>query len=328
MDVYWLAGGGVERCATADLPALLARPDGFVWVDIPACAEQDVRELREAFGFHSLALRDCCERNLVPKVHAYADHLFIILHAPEPEASGHVHLLELDQFVGRRYLVTLHGPLDAGVPLDAALRETRAVLARVEAGRLRPKSPADLSYSIVAALTRHMEAFLSSLRSRVATLEQRVMEGDLKNPELALEEMFRLRHELLTVRTMATESRELYARVIAIAPRFVPAEDRPFMEDLLDLFDRIRSMCDSEREFLQGVIDFYQTRTTTKMNIAMERLALLTALLLPVTAVASIYGMNIIVSEHTHLVHLAVVLILLGIIMALMLQWTRRQGWW
>ena len=63
-------------------------------------------------------------------------------------------------------------------------------------------------------------------------------------------------------------------------------------------------------------------------DIAMERLALLTALLLPVTAVASIYGMNIIVSEHTHLVHLVVVLVVLLVIMMLMLQWTKRQGWW
>jgi Mg2+ and Co2+ transporter CorA len=44
--------------------------------------------------------------------------------------------------------------------------------------------------------------------------------------------------------------------------------------------------------------------------------------------VASIYGMNIIVSEHTHLVHLVVVLVVLVVIMMLMLQWTRRQGWW
>src|SRR5438094_183961 len=168
MDVYWLSGGGIERCHVEDVPALLARQDGFLWADVPACGEHHLRVLRELFGFHPLALRDCHERNLVPKVHAYADHLFIILHAPEPEATGHVRLLELDQFVGRRYLVTVHGPLGEDAPLDVALRETRGVLARVEAGRLRPKSPADLSYSIVAALARRMESSLAALRGNVA----------------------------------------------------------------------------------------------------------------------------------------------------------------
>ena len=156
---------------------MLAREDGFVWVDVPECDERATRLLSEVFGFHSLALRDCLERSLLPKIPAYADYVFLILHAPEPGEAGHVHFLELDQSVGRRYLVTVHGPLGEGVPLDAALRETRAPLGRMSVGRFRPGSPAELSYAIVTALTRHMEAFVWALAHRVAALEQRVMRG-------------------------------------------------------------------------------------------------------------------------------------------------------
>ena len=74
----------------------------------------------------------------MPRAHVYPDHLFVVLHAPEEGEGGHVHYVELDQFIGRGYLVTVHGPLAPSVPLDTALRETRAVLQRVEAGRLRP----------------------------------------------------------------------------------------------------------------------------------------------------------------------------------------------
>ncbi len=76
------------------------------------------------------------------------------------------------------------------------------------------------------------------------------------------------------------------------------------------------------------MIDFYQTRTITKLNIAMERLALITALLLPVTAVASIYGMNIIVFPETNLGQVVVALAVIVAIMAVMFQWVKRQGWW
>jgi Mg2+ and Co2+ transporter CorA len=67
------------------------------------------------FGFHPLAIRDSANRNQVPKIHRYDDHLFLVLHAPQPGAGGHVHYVELDQFIGDRYLVTVHGPLNPAV---------------------------------------------------------------------------------------------------------------------------------------------------------------------------------------------------------------------
>lgn len=328
MDIHWISSGGVEQRDSAELAALLAKNDGFVWVDLPECDAHNAEMLADIFGFHPLAVRDCLERTHVPKVHAYSDHLFVILHAAELGNSGHVHLLELDQFVGRRYLVTVHGPLGKGVPLEVALRETRATQQRIVSGRYQPRFPAELSYTIVTGVVRHLETMVALLATKIAALERRVIQGEIDNPDAVLEAMFHLRHELLTVRTIAAHSREVYARIVMLAPRFMPAEERPFMEDLVDQFDRIRSICDSEHAFLQGVIDYYQTRTITRLNITMERLALLSALLLPVTAVASIYGMNIIVFERTNVVQVVGVLSVLGLLVISMFFWARRRGWW
>src|SRR5262245_3762618 len=112
-----------------------------------------------------MAVQDCVERNRVPKMHAYADHVFVVLHTPERGERGHVHYVELDQFVGRNYLVTVHGPLNPAVDPEAALRETRAVLGRIRTGRLRPATPFALSYAIVSAMARSQEAFVETLTS-------------------------------------------------------------------------------------------------------------------------------------------------------------------
>src|SRR4051794_17134998 len=124
MDVRWLTADGVQHRKPADLPELLAADDGLVWVDIPQCDEEAARVLSEVFGFHPRAVQACVERNRVPKVHAYADHVFVVLHVPELGAAGHVHYVELDQFIGPRYLVTVHGPLNPAVDPQAALRDT------------------------------------------------------------------------------------------------------------------------------------------------------------------------------------------------------------
>jgi Mg2+ and Co2+ transporter CorA len=327
VQVRWISPPAIELHATRDVKALLERDDGFVWVDVPECDDDSAALLLEVFGFHPLAVKACRERSHVPKVHAYQDHQFVVLHAPESGDAGHVHLLELDQFVGRRYLVTTHGPLGERVDPDSALRETRALAERLDAGRFRPASPAELSHAIVSRLSVRMESFVSALANRIAIVERRIMNDDARDPEAMLEEIFRLRHELLTVRTMAAQSREAYARMLSLA-RAVPAEGHAFIEDIVDQFDRLRSLCDGEKEFLQGVLDFYQSRTTTKMNIAMERLALLASILLPVTAVASVYGMNIITNDRTDFPHVAVVVgVMLGV-MLFMFRWAKRQGWW
>jgi len=196
------------------LQKLLKAEDGFVWVDIPAGDEEAVHVLSEVFRFHPMAVKDAVERNRVPKVHAYHDNVFVILHAPERGKHGHVHYVELDQFIGVRYLVTVHGPTNPAVRPDAAARETRAVLERIQARRLRPVTPSQLSHAIVTGLTREQEDFIEMLTKDVWQLEQRLTGGNVGDPEEYLDELFRARHGLLAVRTMGAQSGAIYHWVI------------------------------------------------------------------------------------------------------------------
>ena len=104
-------------------------------------------------------------------------------------------------------------------------------------------------------------------------LEQRVTdEGHNDDPEALLEDLFEVGHQLLAIRTMATHSAETY-RGMAKRIRSAPADERPIAADLADRFEMVRSMADGQKEFVHGVIEFYQTRTSTHMTIAAESLA-------------------------------------------------------
>ena len=141
MDIRLITPERVGRHEVADLPDLLAREDGVLWVDIPEGDPDAVRGARARCSrFHPKAVQDCIGRSPVPKVHVYADHVFVVLHAPEAGAGGHVHYVELDQFIGQRYLVTVHGPVNVAVDPAAARVETDLVAARVDGGRLVPPS--------------------------------------------------------------------------------------------------------------------------------------------------------------------------------------------
>jgi Mg2+ and Co2+ transporter CorA len=184
-----------------------------------------------------------------------------------------------------------------------------------------------VSYAVGSAIARRQRALIGAVAEKLPELEQEVMGGDFRQPEALLDQLFLIRHELLTARTMAAQTCDVYGRISTL-DRMVPEEDQKFAKDLTDQFDRVRSIGDGESQFLFGVIDLYQTRVSTKMTVAMERLAVIAAVTLPITAVASIYGMNMIVYQNTHWIQLAIVVFVMLTISALLLRWARRQGWW
>ena len=327
MDLWFVDPEGIRPHDASELTTLLQRTDGFVWIDMLAQDELADGVLTDVVGAHPLVVADCRQRNHVPTVHGYPDHVFVVLHSPFAGSAGHVHLLELDQLVGRRYLVTVHGPINPVVDPAEALRETAAARNRIERGTFRPASPAELSHGIGSAIVRSQRSMISAVAESLPELEQQAMASDFRRPEELLERLVLIRHELITVRTMAAQSHEIYARIRGL-DRVVPEAERIYASDLAEQFDRLRSMADGESHFLFGVIDLYQTRVTTKMTVAMERLAVIAAITLPVTALASIYGMNVIVNDSTHVVQLVLVLALMASISLLLLRWTKKQGWW
>ncbi|GII42082.1 magnesium transporter CorA family protein [Planotetraspora phitsanulokensis] len=347
MDVRLISDDGIEDRSVGELPALLARQDGLVWVDIPGCDKDAARVLSEVFAFHPLAIKDCVERNRVPKMHAYLDHLFVVLHEPERGERGHVHYIEIDQFIGRNYLVTVHGPVNPAVDPEVALRETRAVLARIKAGRLRPDSAFELSHAIVSAVMRNQEEYVETVTSDVWRLEQRVTGGQVGEPEEFLNELFRARHGLLAVRTMAALSAAIYGGMANLT-RISPGGQR-LVVDIAGQFERIRSVADGEREYLQGVIEFYQTTLTIKaaligqaqneevkhlteasytQNEEIKKISAWAAIFFAPTLVGTVYGMNF---EHMPELHWALGYPLAVVAMALasgaLYMMFKRRGW-
>ena len=128
---------GVERRKPDEMESLLDG-QGLIWIDVAHWDAMTEEKLAEQLNLHPRAMRDCAVRNPVPKMHVYPDQVFLVLHAPERGARGHVHYIELDQYVGPNWLLTVHGPMNPVVPLEAAYVETGAIARRLESGKLQP----------------------------------------------------------------------------------------------------------------------------------------------------------------------------------------------
>jgi magnesium transporter len=326
MQVRFLDDQGAHPRDADDVVELFAHTDGFFWIDVPEW-DAEAEALLRGLGCHPMVLDGCRQRNYVPTVHGYDDHVFVTTQSPHLGHAGHVHLLELDQIVGEQYIVTVHGPINPGLDLAHALVETSGVLARIDGGRFHPKTPAELSYALTSAVARRQSALIRQVAEKLPGLEHQVMSSRLRDPEALLETMFLIRHELITTRTMAAQCHDIWVRMDEIS-RLAGHSDTAYARDVAGQFERVRSLADGESLFLFGVIELYQTKVHTKMTVAMERLAVIAAVTLPITAIASIYGMNVIVNDETHYTSLVIVLAVMLAISLMLLRWARRQGWW
>ena len=327
MELRWIDSEDVGIHDLSELPDLRKRNEGFVWLDIPEWNDEAETVLAKEFHFHPMAITESRNRNHIPRVHVYPHHVFIVVHAPEIGAGGHVHYLELDQFVGDNFLVTVHGPVSPKVPLESALRETSSVAARLDSGRLHPTSPFGLTYAIVSSIARREAEMVAEIAREVGLMEQRVMADVKEDPQEFLSELFAARHELLTIKTMAIQGSEIYRRAIKLTT-FAPPEGLELMKDVLDQYETVAHISDSQLVFLMGVTEFYRARTDTKMTIAAERLAVIAAITLPITSLSSVVGMNVIVNDQTHWGWLALLLLAMLIMSLILLRWAHKQGWW
>ena len=327
MTVRFVAGGGVVEAPVEEIPVLVKREDGFLWLDVPVWTSQLDGLLAGELELHPVAREYCRVRNHMPMVHGYRDHVFMVLHRPVVLGQGETLLVELDLFVGDRFVVTVHKRDEQAIAAVEGMSEIEETVARIGAGRIAPRTPVELTHALVSLMALRQRLLVQDVAVRVAEVEQKVLRRQMTNPERALEEMFLVRYELLSVRTTAAHSEEVLARARKLLGPGHP-DDEAQLADLQDMFRRVHRMTDSEQELLAGVIDLYRTRNDTKLTIASERLAVLAAITLPATAISSVYGMNVIVNPHTEVVQLIIALIIMATISAYLLRWTKKQGWW
>lgn len=323
MEVRLVSSTGVERRMPQELASLIGSADGFAWLDVPVIDEAAITLLSTALPIDGDIVQACAERTLVPKVEKRDDYLFLVVHSLDEDG----HLLQLSQIICPDVLVTVHGPLTPGVDVELARRETNAVAANLEEGRLEVSAPIAVVQLIVTELAQGLEDLLATTAAKGGALDRRLREGETGNPEKFLDEVFSVRHGLVTIGNRAAQTRQACMTLLSLGQPLLEQEATAF-EALSARFDRLTSLCDGEKEFLQGVLDFYESQVNTRMNIAMARLALIAAVTLPVTAIGGFFGMNTIVNSETDVLYTILILVLMVGLGGVMFLWAKRQGWW
>jgi magnesium transporter len=271
-----------ENCVAADISEFRQIDQNVVWADVSDPTSQDFEDLAEEFGFHHLSIEDCRNEHQRPKVEEYAGYYFIVLYeAALAGPNDRLELRELNIFLGKNYLVTVHSrPIRA---IETARRLWHEWIDRADQGS------GLLAYLLIDAIVDDYLPLLDGISERMDDLEDSIF-GEFKSG--AIEEIFGIKKKLLYLRRSITPLRDVFNTMLRREQPIFPRETHVYFQDVFDHLIRVADTIDTLRDMLGSTMDAYLSVSGNRMNQVMKRLTSISTILMSVTLIAGIYGMN------------------------------------
>jgi magnesium transporter len=253
----------------------------FFWLDLHDPSEEDFRLLRDVFKFHPLALEDSEQFGQRPKLEDYDDFIFFVFYgaAPPPDEDR---LTEVHCFYSERFLVTVR---QDEAPSCEALKE------RYSKRPAPLEKPIVLLYRLLDALTDSFFPALEDFDERIDGVEDEIFS---EPKEEQLEEIVRMKRRLNRLRRVVGPQRDLVGQLyggLAHLPGSDPEAERYF-RDVYDHLIRVADLIDSYKDLLTGAMDVYLSTVSNRLNLVVERLTVLSTIILPLIVLTGFFGQN------------------------------------
>lgn len=258
----------------------LADPESRVWVDVEGRSDESDALFREVFNFHELAIEDVYKERHRPKVEDYDRYLYLILRGLRDTSElGEVHTTEIDLFVGKSFIVTHHQRPMPGVTTVFERLRTKADLLE--------RGPVFVAHAIVDRIVDGFLELDDQFGLEVDRIEEAVLAGE---DELA--RIVEVRGSLHALRRMALAQQNVLAKLARAEFDEIPAEAKPFFRDVHEHMVQFVENLELERDELNAVFDAFHSLSAHRMNEIMKVLTLISTIMLPLTFLAGVYGMN------------------------------------
>jgi magnesium transporter len=260
---------------------LCAGAPNVVWVDVPDPTGQDFDELAKEFGFHPLSIEDCRSAHQRPKVEEYEGYYFIVLYEALLKDDRELELRELCIFLGKNYLVTVHSQRIHAIETAERLWRGWTDIAH--------RGPGLLAYLLIDSIVDDYLPLLDKLSDRIDELEDQIF-GDF-HPD-TIQQIFGIKKQLLLLRRAVAPLRDVFNTLLRREQPIFSRETAIYFQDVFDHLIRVADTIDTMRDMLGSTMDAYLSVSSNRMNMVMKRLTAISAILMSVTLVAGIYGMN------------------------------------
>jgi magnesium transporter len=294
--------------------------DGLTWVNIEGPTTGETEYLAEHYRFHPLDLDDCLSRRQRPKIDEYEEYFFVVLHFPLFSREMRVTVpSQVSVFIGKDYLVTVHqGALKPLVKLfkDCQLHE--------EARRANMKNSGYLLYRITDRLIDYCLPITYKIMENLERVEHDIFDTRGRGTVIELSE---LRRDIISYRRVIWPMRAVVGTLGQKTQQFTREDLEVFWGDLVDHVDKIWDILDECKEIVEGLKDTNDSLYSHRTNEVIRILTIISTTMLPLTLVASVYGMNIPLPGESRELSFAIILAIMVVVIGIMLAFFRHRRW-
>jgi magnesium transporter len=297
--------------------------EGLRWVKIEEPGPLEQAWLEENFDFHALDLEDVLSRNQRPKIDVYDDYLFIVLHFPifDP-AAGRLGAGELDLFVGPGFLVSIpNQPLQPVEYLFERCRQKEELR-----DQLFVRGSGYLLYRVVDDSFDYCFPMLRKIANKLDVLEEDIFEG---RSEEVVRDISNVKQEIINFRRVIRPQRPVLRDLERVKERYLsPDIDLEiYFDDIVDAQERIWDLLENYKEVVEGLEDTNESVISHRVNDILRVLTSISVIVLPLTLLASIWGMNVGVPGEGDTTAFWAVTASMAVLLVGMVTYFRRRGW-
>jgi magnesium transporter len=294
---------------------------GLRWINIERPGAIDRAWLEEHFEFHPLDYEDVTSRNQRPKIDEYDDYLFIVLHFPVfDKAVGRLNAGELDIFVGPDFLITLP---NRPIPPVSYLFD-RCESSEELRDSLLSKGPGYLLYKIVDDSFDYCFPMLRKMGNKLERIEEDIFLG---RSEEVVRDISNAKQEIINFRKIIRPERVVLRDLERTKQRYMADDMDIYFDDIVDASERIWDMLENYKEVIEALEDTNESVLAHRVNDILRVLTSFSVVILPLTLIASVFGMNVEVPGEGSIAAFWVVVAAMVLLLGGMLAFFRRRGW-
>jgi magnesium transporter len=297
--------------------------EGLRWVKIESPTAVEQAWLEEHFDFHALDFEDVLSRNQRPKIDVYDDYLFIVLQFPVfDSAAGRLGAGELDLFVGPGYLVSIpNQPLQPVEYLFERCRQKEELREQLFA-----RGSGYLLYRIVDDGFDYCFPMLRKIGNKLDALEEEIFEG--RSDEI-VRDISNVKQEIINFRKVIRPQRPVLRDLEKVKERYLAPEMdlEIYFDDVVDAQERIWDMLENYKEVIEALEDTNESVISHRVNDILRVLTSISVIVLPLTLLASIWGMNVGVPGEGDTTAFWVITGSMLVLLVSMVTYFRRRGW-
>jgi magnesium transporter len=296
---------------------------GLTWVNVVSPDVETAQMLAERFGWHPLDVEDIVSRRQRPKVDDYEDegYLFAVLHFPVFDKSvQRLNAAELDFFIGHDYVVT--------IPNRELLPVTRLFHRCEEDDDLREqlfaRGSGRLLYEILDDLFDYCFPILDKIAFKLDVIEDEMFEG---RSEEIVRDISNVKQEIISYRKIIKPERATLRVLERRVETFLPEELELYFDDIVDAAERIWDLLDNYKEVVEGLESTNESVISHHQNDVLRLLTVFTVIVLPLTMLTGVFGMNVAFPGESTREAFWVILALLVAVLVAMVGFFRWKRW-